>query len=293
MRRFAALDLDWTSPAAADAAADLLMALLDDYGPTALEEAPGHLRAFFASNEARDRAAAGLARALPELSCTPVDVPDEGWAERSQASIGPVAVGRIVVAPPWTAAAGLPPGDLVLRIQPSMGFGTGHHASTRLCLDLLQRIPVKGRSVLDVGTGSGVLALAAWRLGASPVTGMDSDPDALAAATESLALNEAVGQVALRHADLADGSSAVPDAPCDIVLANLTAAALERHAALLTSFVRPDGALVTSGYEPPDVPGLTAAFGALGWRMAEVLEDAGWIGAIVVRATTPRPSRAR
>src|SRR6185436_7903484 len=112
-------------------APDLLLAIVDDFGPTALEdlERDGSVRIFFPSPADRDAALSALA---PGFAATPVDVPDENWARRSQEGLRPVTVGRIVVAPPWAAAAPAPlPGAdapaIVIVIEPSMGFGTGHH----------------------------------------------------------------------------------------------------------------------------------------------------------------------
>jgi ribosomal protein L11 methyltransferase len=124
-----------------------------------------------------------------------------------------------------------------------MGFGTGHHATTRLCLAALQRLPLHGRTVLDVGTGSGVLALAARLLGARDAVGLDVDPDAIQSAEENLAANPAIDRVLFVTGDL----RTVPLDPADVVTANLTGALLVQTAGLLRAAVRPGGTLIVSG----------------------------------------------
>ena len=150
--------------------AGLVLAAVDGCRPPAVEDTATGLRLFFVASADRDAAAATLASSLPACVATPVDVPDERWAERSQASLSAITVGAITVAPPWDL-----PEDRsgVIIIEPSMGFGTGHHASTRLCLRLLQEVTVSGSRVLDAGTGSGVLAIAAWQLGAACVVAVE------------------------------------------------------------------------------------------------------------------------
>jgi ribosomal protein L11 methyltransferase len=222
---------------------DTTLAFLDDFGPTAVEERGAVVRIFFASSGNRDAAAAALAAS--QYSAQAIDVDDEDWARRSQAGLRPVTVGRITVAPPWAA---LPPASsttegIVIVVQPSTGFGTGHHATTRLCLRALQAVPLSGRSVVDVGTGSGVLALAAVMLGAAHALGIDNDADAIRAANENLELNNETERVEFRLADLS--ADRLPTA--DVVTANLTGAFLIRSAPLLWDLVHPAGTLIVSG----------------------------------------------
>ncbi|MFI5177087.1 MAG: 50S ribosomal protein L11 methyltransferase [Vicinamibacterales bacterium] len=295
-RSFPALDVSW-GLRPDDDAVDRILAEIDDERATAWERHEESIRIFFVSAAARHRAAIRLTAFDAGLTCTPVDVDDEDWAERSQVSLGPVSVGRIVVAPPWRkadAAQSAPAGvasPIVILIQPSMGFGTGHHASTRLCLDLLQRRDPAGARVLDVGTGSGVLALAAWRLGAGEVEALDSDPDALHSAAENLALNAATNAVRLRLADLSAGPGTLASlGHFDLVLANLTGAVLERHAAVLLGLLTPAGALIASGLETDEEPRVRQAFEASQGVIRDRADEGGWVA---LGVTSPTGSIAR
>jgi ribosomal protein L11 methyltransferase len=246
---------------------ELLQAALVDYDASAVDErSADDWRVFFTSAGERDRAAAALTLEFPTLTIESIDVPDENWAARSQASLRAVHVGNIVIAPPWD----VPAGDLVIVIQPSMGFGTGHHATTRLCIAALQRLNVAGRTVLDVGTGSGVLAIAASLLGASRSVGLDDDADAITAAQENLELNpqaEATMLVAdLRAADV--GSA-------DIVIANLTGGLLISAALTLQDFVARGGSLVLSGLMAVEERDVLAAFPT--WTVEHRSEEDEWL----------------
>jgi ribosomal protein L11 methyltransferase len=225
-----------------------------------------------------------LARAFaPEATVTPLSVPDEAWAERSQAALQPVRVGRVVLSPPWALGAlASTPGDdtvgpdLVITIVPSMGFGTGHHASTRLCLALLQECDVGGRSALDAGTGSGALALAAWRLGAGDIVAVDSDPDAIQSATENILLNGAERFVRLYGLDLADAPTL--SQRFDSVTANLTGGLLQRFAPLLSSRLAAHGALIVSGLLEDEETEVLSALVATGLRCDGRSVSEGWVG---------------
>jgi ribosomal protein L11 methyltransferase len=261
---------------------DLIYACLDDFEPLAIHEddESGGLRVFFRSAEVRDAAQQSLlAQFRGRLeSISPVDVQDEGWARRSQAQLTPVRVGGIVVTPPWIPDRD-EPGTIRIVIEPSMGFGTGHHATTRLCLELLQNVDVTNRRVIDVGTGSGVLAIAAWKLGAVDIDAVDCDPDALQNARENVIANGGGTAIRTIEADL----SSVQAVPADLVMANLTAGVLERYAGSLVALVKPGGRLISSGFAPDDLAAIERAFGR---TAVDVRHEGTWMAAMFV--ATPR-----
>ncbi len=247
----------------------MLAALVDDFGPTAVEERDTLIRIFFPSAAERDAAQRALA---PRFDVSAIDVPDDDWARRSQEHLPPITVGAITV---FSDPESRIPNPLSIVIQPSMGFGTGHHATTRLCLAALQAVDVSGREVLDLGTGSGVLAIAADRLGAARAVGIDYDADAIQSARENLALNPDACGVTFELVDLA--ASALP--PADIVTANLTGALLVRSAAALAAAVRPGGRLILSGLLAHERDEVRRAFADLAviWER----EEDGWVGITV------------
>lgn len=257
---------------------DLVGAAVDDFRPTAIEARASDIRIFFADAHDRDQARRAL---LPHFDVVSIDVSDEDWARRSQEHLEPVVVGRLIVMPsagpprPQAAPLDTAADPLAIVIVPSMGFGTGHHATTRLCLDGLQRTDPAGRDVLDVGTGSGVLAIAASLLGAASAVGVDVDADAIQSARENLALNPLARRVEFVELDLA--RAALPDA--DIVTANLTGGLLVRAAPQLTEALRPAGTLILSGILAAERHEVRRAFGdaAVVWER----EEDGWVGLAV------------
>jgi ribosomal protein L11 methyltransferase len=253
---------------------ELVQAALTDYKITAIDETtqPDAWRVVFTSAADRDAAATALARQFPDLIVRSVEVPDEDWVARSQATLKATQIGSIIVAPPWdvphtgrlrplspaeAGATGLRR-PLVIVIRPSMGFGTGHHATTRLCLSALQQVPVQGRTVIDVGTGSGLLAIAASRLGASRVVAIDDDADAIHAAGENLGLNRGA-DVTLRAGDVRSDARG----PFDVVLANLTGALLQDAAARLCELAGPGAHLILSGFLRSEEADVLASYGGL------------------------------
>jgi ribosomal protein L11 methyltransferase len=251
---------------------DLVQAFLIDFNLAAVEGT----RFFFHKADDRDRAAGALQVRFTSVDVRAIDVPDEDWAARSQASLRSVRVGALVISPPWDVAADVNIRAATIIIQPSMGFGTGHHATTRLCLSALQQIDVQGRSVLDIGTGSGVLAIAARRLGASGVLAIDDDADAIAAAEENVALNHE-SRIALEVADL----RASKIGQFEIVIANLTGGLLIASADRLMSFAALGGDLLLSGFMDYEEHEVLGAFGNC--SLESRTQEDEWICAVIVR----------
>lgn len=253
--------------------------LWDPTAPPLLEAPPAPLawRVCFAEAAARDAAAAAIAALGLGLRVDHVDLPDEDWVARSQQALSAIAAGRFVVAPPWDIPSTPPAGGHVLVIEPSMGFGTGHHQTTRLCLAAMSDLPFAGRTVLDVGTGSGVLAMAASVLGAGVVRGVDIDADAIEAARRSAALNTLPTAIAFDVADV----FAVPSAAADVVLANLTGAMLIRAAAQLAAMVVAGGTLIVSGFMHDEQRGVEDALE--GFTVVSRTSEDDWCAAVLRR----------
>jgi ribosomal protein L11 methyltransferase len=269
-----------------DADHDRILAIVDDYSPTAVEEHDNFLSVFFATPGARDAARDAVARLWPDVRLECREVDDEDWARRSQDNLQPVTVGRLTICPPWSVPDEWPQA-LPLVIQPSMAFGTGHHATTRLCLLALQLLNLSDMYVLDIGTGSGVLAIAARKLGAEGAVGIDNDPDAIACARDNLTLNPGIDRVRFTTGDLSSAIGAEPSAlyvarrlhglgPADVVIANLTGDLLRRSASVLANGFAPGGGLIVSGVLAEERHVVVEAFQGLDlvWEM----EEDGWVG---------------
>jgi ribosomal protein L11 methyltransferase len=173
-------------------------------------------------------------------------VRSEDWSSSWKVHFKPLRVGkRLLIVPTWEEAVQLPD-DLLLRIDPGMAFGTGGHETTRLCLELLEKsmdsIGPAASSLLDLGTGSGILAMAATLLGAGRVLALDIDPDAVEIARKNLAMNGLAGRV------LCDTTPLESVVDCfDIILANILAEELVRLAPCLAARLNPSGVLILSG----------------------------------------------
>ena len=210
-------------------------------------------------------------------------VAEEDWAEAWKAHFKTQKVtSRLVIRPPWeeyTPAAG----EIVVTIYPGMAFGTGRHATTLLCLRALEEVwgpelPETSSpwQVLDVGTGTGILALAAARYGAA-VLAIDLDPEAVAAALENVRLNNLLDRVWVEETPLTALRQQF-----GLILANITAPDLLQLAESLTARLLNEGVLIISGFLAEDVPRLSARYQGLGLHQTGFLTQEDW-GALVFR----------
>jgi ribosomal protein L11 methyltransferase len=230
-------------------------------------EALGHLQAF------------GL-RTIGELRTRIVH--EEDWAEAWKAYFPVLRVGRrLVIRPTWRRHR-REPGDVVLALDPGMAFGTGLHPTTRLCLAALEALADRGgiadARVLDVGCGSGILAIAAVRLGAREALGVDTDPIAIESTLANARRNRLVRRIRARVGSL---PSAEP--PFDVVLANLIAGLLVPLAGALRDELRPGGMLLASGIFIDREGEVTAAFEAAGLVVTERSIEGDWVALSATR----------
>jgi ribosomal protein L11 methyltransferase len=246
--------------------------------PTAPYEITVHIpedEAASAAVEATERAlwhlqAFGL-RPVGELRVRSVD--DADWTDAWKANYVPQRIGRVVIVPSWIDE---PYGrdEVALHLDPGMAFGTGLHPTTRGCLTLLQEISPMPPVVLDVGSGSGILALAALRLGAEHAVCYDTDPLAVEATLANAAANGLAGRVT---AQLGSLPPKPPAEPYPLVLANLVAAVLIDLAAALVAHTAPGGTLLASGIIDRRAGEVLAALTAAGFVVDRRLDDGEWL----------------
>jgi ribosomal protein L11 methyltransferase len=212
------------------------------------------------------------------VSVEPAVVPEVDWVARFRAGFEAFSVGRFRVQPAWGV---MPPdpGQLPLVVDPGRAFGTGTHESTRLCLGWLEELAREAplpSPVLDLGTGSGILAVAARRLGAIRVFAADEDPEAVRSAREHGRLNDTPLRIVQ-----ADGGRGLRARGFGLVLANIAAPFLRSRAGEIAGLVAPGGMLVLSGFLGEDLDTVRAAYTALGPAESRLLGE--WAALLVRR----------
>ncbi len=254
---------------------------LMEAGALGTETTDGRVTAYFAETPNRERVRNELFEALriydlPSSSVRDMnlrEVADRDWLEEWKQSWQPVEIGRFIIAPPWSDL-GEVHDRLVIRIEPGMAFGTGTHETTRLCLDAIQK-HFAGGSFLDVGTGTGILAIAAAKLfPESHIEGCDTDETAIVIARENAELNSVAEQINFWTGSIDDST-----ASADLVVANLTADVVTSIMPALVGVAC--GKLILSGILDTQLEMVQAALHASGIDDFEITQDGEWIALIV------------
>lgn len=204
------------------------------------------------------------------------EVKEEDWANSWKVYFKPDKVGKKTVIKPTWEAYDAKDGELVIEIDPGMAFGTGNHATTALCINLLEKYVTPGMQVLDVGTGSGILAIQAALLGADRVQAMDFDTVAVKAATENVALNHLEDKVSVAHSDLL----AQAKGQGDLIIANIVADIIIRLIPDTAAYLKGPKLFISSGIIDTRKDDVLAALAAGGFQVLEIREKAGWVAIV-------------
>jgi len=201
------------------------------------------------------------------------------WLKASQDAIRTVRAGEhVVVKPPWEDFEPQT-GDLVLEIDPGTSFGSGLHESTRLCLQALERYAKPGQVVVDFGTGTGILAIAAAKLGVSHVTAIEANPEAVEVARANVKRNGLESVIEVHHA-------LSPDFVCepvDLVIANITAETITAHLPALVRVLTTGGLLVASGMTKLNSPDVERLLPDAGFGIVEKLIEGRWVALMAIK----------
>jgi ribosomal protein L11 methyltransferase len=206
----------------------------------------------------------------------------EEWAESWKAFFPPQRIGQhTVIVPTWHEYQPLPGDEIIIRLDPGMAFGTGLHPTTRLCLLAVERLMQPGWRVLDVGTGSGILAIAAAKSGASHVDAIDSDPLAVEATIENAERNGVADVVAVSQTTLEGALSPRltrhAGSGYDLLLVNILAEIIAAMAPAIAAALRPGGLWVASGIIAERESLATAALQAAGLTLDDRLQQEDWV----------------
>lgn len=212
-----------------------------------------------------------------DVELTASGVCEEDWAESWKQYYHPVRIGRIVIVPAWERFEPTP-GDVIVTMDPGMAFGTGTHETTRLVIGMIDKYMHSGDRVLDLGCGSGILSIAASKMGARECYAYDIDPVAVKVTRENIKDN-GVGNVFCDTSDLlanVDRSESY-----DLIVANIVADIILRMADDVGECLAPNGKLVVSGIIDERSDEVVDAFLARGWRVVEIAHENGWCAAVL------------
>jgi ribosomal protein L11 methyltransferase len=278
---------------AAEAVAEVLgrhaaAGVVFELDPKGRGETPVTVRAYLAVDDEIENRQRKVEEALAHLSHIWPIIPapsfhpiaDQDWTALWKEKIQVLHLGRRVVIKPTWRAYRPKEGEVVLEMDPGMAFGTGLHPTTRLCVEAVERLVQPGMSVLDLGTGTGILAMAAARLGARHVLGVDIDSEAVLAATRNVRTNALSDRVSIERGSLSDVTDTY-----DLIVANILAPVIITMAAAgLADRLAPTGSLVVSGILEEQIAEVTTALATHGLQVTEERIQEEWAALSARRA---------
>jgi ribosomal protein L11 methyltransferase len=242
-------------------------------GQAVEEQGDGTLTGFAESEAEAGSLLAALQSAFGTgIAATARPLQDVDWTERWREGLAPRVVGRLTVTPSWTAVEGDSPYTVI--IDPETAFGTGEHGSTRSALLLLDRHLRPGDRVLDLGSGSGILAIAAAKLGAARATGIEIDPDTEPVATENARRNAVLDRVAFLIGDAAALTGLL--APAELIVSNILRSVNQALLPVIKASLVPGGRAIFAGMEHLERPLFLAALSAAGFEPVDEAVDEAW-----------------
>lgn len=252
-------------------------------GQAVEERADGTLVAFAPDEEAVAALVEELGREVDApvvIERRPVESTD--WSTRWREGLGPRKLGRLTILPSWLPEAS-EPDPLTIVLDPETAFGSGEHGSTRAALTLLSRLLRPGDRVIDLGSGSGILTIAAIKLGAARAIGIEMDAEANEVAARNAARNGVSDRVEFLEGDAAALAPLV--GPADLLLSNILRAVNTALLPVIVGAVRPGGVAIFSGMEQPEAEEFRRVLTDAGFKLEQETLDAGWWG---VAAELPR-----
>ena len=264
-----------------------LLSRLDDAEVQGAWEDEGKVHLYWAESQWTEARLSALRAALADVTeasqeqlLSVTRVPAQDWNEAWARSVKPLRIGRFVIRPSWEPAE-LGPRDLEIILDPKQAFGTGHHATTRMLLEWLQQDIRGGEQVLDVGTGSAILAMAAVKLGAASAVGVEIDAVATDCAREYVELNHLTNKIEIVTGTLAD----LPPARIapDVVLANLDRQTVLSLAEELANLARRGAGILVSGILSEQRDEIVGRFLDLGLACSKQREEEGWVALTFLR----------
>ena len=263
-----------------DVSRDALIYKLKELGSLGLYENGETLHAYFEHSNNVDllceelnlfRGVLGSSGLDPSFSFTHTLLPPQDWNEVWKKSITPINAGNaITIIPPWETADA---GRIIIMIDSGMAFGTGHHETTRTCLAHIEKISGGrvGKSLLDIGTGTGILAIGASKMGFSHIVAVDTDPLAVDAARENITLN------GLKNIEVKEGSISVVKGKFDVIIANLISSTLIEISPEVASHLNADGIVILSGMLAGEEDMVADAYRKAGLDLKEKSFDDKWV----------------